>query len=717
MIGKYEKAIEELLAKMSLKEKIGQLNQLPWPRNEEEFVECCDKVRRGEIGSMILVGSPTSGNDTGHVSQLSKYNELQRIAVEESPNRIPLIYGLDVIHGHNTVFPIPLASASSFNEELIYKCYRDIAEEATADGIHWTFSPMVDMGRDPRWGRIVEGPGEDPLVGARFARATVKGFQNDDISREDSLAACAKHYIGYGASEGGRDYNRTEISDYSLYNYYLPAFREAVSAGVATVMSSFNDINGQPVTSSKKYLTDILRNKLGFEGYVVSDWSSVTQLEKQGVAENRAKCAELAINAGVDMDMCTNCYLNNLEQLISEGRVSEETLNTAVRRILRVKFEKGLFDRPYTEERSVDRSEHLNNAKELASEAAVLLKNNSVLPLKKDTKVALLGPFVHERRSLLGTWALDYILPETKTIYEAMTEKIGADNVLVNPDKTGLFDSSLRTALASDVIVLALGESWLTTGEARSMSSISLSASQIELIRSMRTVGKKVIGVFFCGRPMAMNGIAENFDAILYAWHSGTKTAEAACDILFGDIVPSGKTAVTFPRKTGQIPIYYNVTSSGRPVDGYYGEHIEMPYEDCLSDPYYPFGYGLSYTKFEYGKLQIEKKVLSMEEIKAGNKFNISVDVKNSGEYDGKETVQLYIRDVFASVMRPMRELKDYKKKLIKIGKTEHFEFELGYTELGFYDTDGNYTVEEGDFYVYIGENCLTENCIKIKII
>ncbi len=647
---------------------------------------------------------------------MALYQELQRIAVEESPHHIPLIYGLDVIHGHHTVYPVPLASAASFNEKLIEKCYRNIAKEAAAEGIHWTFSPMLDMGRDPRWGRIVEGPGEDPVVGASLARACVKGFQGENLSAKDSLVACAKHYIGYGASEGGRDYHRTEITDYSLYNYYLPAFRAAVEAGVGTVMSSFNDISGQPVTSSKKYLTDILRGQLGFEGFVISDWAAIEQLQMQGVSQERADCARKAIQAGLDMDMCDLCYSDHLEQLVQEGSVSEELIDLSVRRILRIKFEKGLFEHPYCEYRSIDRTEHLLDARKLAAESMVLLKNDGVLPLKKDCKVALIGPYVQERRSLLGAWTLDYILEETPTLLEAMSAKVGEQNVLRSWDETGLMDNSIHAPLFSDVVVLALGESWQRTGEAHSVSDITLSSEQLELIKRVKSTGKKVVGVFFCGRPLALEGVAEYLDAVLYAWHCGTETANAVCDILFGDVIPSGKTAVTFPRRTGHIPMYYNVTSSGRRTNGYYGEQDILSYEDSVAGPYYPFGYGLSYTTFVYCTPAAERASVTLDELKRGKRARFSVEVTNTGEYDGKETVQLYIRDVTASMMRPMRELKKFKKVLIKQGETAQVVFELGYEDFGFYTSWGNYTVESGKFFIYIGENCLTENKIDFQI-
>lgn len=713
----FDQKIDDLLSKMTLKEKIGQLNQIPEPQSIEQIVEYKRMIRNGEIGSIILASSATAGNDAQHNVRVALCNELQKVAMEESPNHIPIIYGRDVIHGHHTVYPIPLASAASFNEELVEKCYRDVSEEATADGIHWTFSPMLDMSRDPRWGRVIEGPGEDPLVGAKMGQACIRGFQGEDMSKPNSLVACAKHYIGYGASEGGRDYHRTEISDYSLYNYYLPAFRAAIEAGVGTIMSSFNDVNGQPVTSSSKYLTEILRGKLSFDGFVVSDWAAVQQLIRQGVAESREDCAKYAIQAGVDMDMCDNCYIENLEKLVDRGEVSEELIDFSVRRILRIKFAKGLFHNPYCEERVVEREEHLINARNLASESMVLLKNDNALPLKKESKVALLGPFVKEKRSLLGSWTLDFDIYNVGSLYETMRDRIGEDHIVTNTDEAGLFDNSVQIARNSDVIVLALGESWEVTGEGRSLSEITLSVEQIELIRRVKNIGKKVVGVFFCGRPIAMQGVAEHLDAILYAWHSGTETANAVCDILFGDVVPSGKTTITFPRKTGHIPLYYNVTSSGRYVNGYYGEEGQSCYVDSIASPAYPFGYGLSYTTFQYSVPTVERSSLSLSELKEGKKFKVLISVENTGKYDGKEVVQLYIHDRVASSMRPLRELKAYKKIFIKQRESVHIEFEIGFDELGFYTEKGEYIVEPGVFDVFIGENCLTCNGICIEIL
>ncbi len=716
MFKEYRNKAQQMIDKMTLKEKIGQLNQITVVAYQNDREPLYAMIRNGEVGSIILASSATAGNDAqGHVN-IEFYNKLQKIAVEESRLGIPMIYGRDVIHGHRTVFPLPLACAAAFNDELLEECYRDIAVEAAADGIRWTFSPMLDVCHDPRWGRIVEGPGEDPYVGSQMAKACIKGFQGNDISDKKSLVACAKHFVGYGASEGGKDYFRTEISDVTLNNYILPPYRAAVNAGVATVMSSFNDINGIPVTGSRKYLTDILRKKLGFDGFVVSDWGAVEQMEHSGFAEDRRECAKKAINAGLDLDMCDNCFAENLENLVESGEVSLETVDNAVMRILCVKLAAGLFERPYGESFDYDREKHLSDARKLASESMVLLKNDGVLPLKKDITVALAGPFTHERRSLLGTWVLDGSKDETPNFFEALQNKL-KDGKLFCCDRSGVFDNSSALSSSSDVVILALGESHWTTGENHSVSDISLSKEQTELVNKIHSFGKKVVGVFFCGRPMALGDVAENLDAILYAWHSGSETANAACDILFGDTVPSGKTPVTFPRKATHIPLYYNVTSSGHPVNGYYGENPENNYTDSIATPLYPFGYGLSYTEFRYSDLSIDKNSISLNDLSNGDAFTVCVNVTNIGKYDGKETVQLYIRDKIASVLRPLRELKGYKKVFIKQNETVTVKFVLSYNDLGFYNGNGEYTVEKGEFEIYVGENCLTDNKVVVSLL
>lgn len=716
MNNNVDKQITELLQKMTLKEKIGQLNMTTTPKTEADFEKMRERLQKGEIGSVILASSDTAGNDPLERVNSAMCNRMQKVAVEEGPHGIPLIYGRDIIHGHHTIYPVPLAIAAAFNDELVKKAYRYTAIESSATGVHWTFAPMLDLCRDPRYGRIIEGPGEDPMVGRHMARAIIEGFQNGDVSQEDSMVTCAKHFIGYGASEGGRDYYRTEISPYSLFNYYLPAFREAIDAGCDTVMSSFNDINGEGVSGSHYYMTELLRDYLGFKGCVVADWAAVAYLRWLGMTETDIECSELALNAGVDIDMCIEFYTKHLEQLVAEGKVSMDTIDTAVRRVLEVKFKKNLFENPYCKMPIIDRTEHLKCARELASECMVLLKNeNKVLPLSKDKKIALLGPLVHERRALLGSWAASGKAEETPTFYEAMVESVGKDHLITAVDPTGLYDDSARAMYNADVVVLALGESEKVTGERRSLSDISLSNSQLELIRKAKYSGKKVIGVIFCGRPIAMEGVADYLDAVLYAWHSGSEAARAACDILFGDTVPSGKTAITFPRNSGHIPIYYNATRN-RYV-GYYGNNSETSYEDSIAVPYYPFGFGLSYTEFAYENMQADCTEVSVEELKKGKKIKCSIDVSNVGNYEGKEVIQLYIHDIAGKYMRPYRELKDYKKLLFKVGETKHITFELGYDDLGYYLPNGEYIVEEGTIEIFIGTNCHTKDCVSLKVV
>ena len=718
MQNSFDKRMDEIISRMTLKEKIGQLVQLSAPKDDEgkERLKC--RIRSGGVGSVILAFSSTAGNDAQRDTEVEVYNELQRVAVEESPTGIPVIFGRDVVHGHRTVMPIPLASAGSFDPELVEKCYSFVAKEAASDGVHWTFSPMVDVCHDPRWGRIIEGPGEDPHLASEMSRAIVKGFQGEDYSRKDRVAACVKHYLGYGASEGGRDYHRTELSDYTLYNMILPPFRAAVEAGVATVMSSFNDINGQPVTSSRKYLTDMLRGYLGFEGFVVSDWAALANLRRQGVAETEAECAAMALQAGLDMDMVDEYYWRNLEELVSTGEVSEEMIDNAVRNILRVKFAKGLFEDPYIQKQAYDRDEHLAGAYALAVESMVLLKNdNRTLPLSKNTKIALAGPFKEERRALLGSWVLDGKEEETPHLHETLQKALESHEgcVICNADDI-TEDAAEKVFAQGDVIVLAFGESHMVSGERHSLADIALTEHQVALARRAHNTGKPVIGVLFCGRPLALQTVEPYLDAILCAWHCGSETAAAATDILFGDVNPSGKTAVTFVKTTGHIPLYYNATSSALANNGYYNENPEDCYLDIPPRPMYPFGYGLSYTTFHCSPISVDRREMTMEELKAGECFRMKVTLRNTGSCAGKETVQLYIKDKVASVMRPMRELKAFRKVSLAPGDSCDVEFALGYDRLGFYKEDGTYTVEPGAFEIYIGNHCLTENMVPIRI-
>ncbi len=717
MLQKFEKRAAEIVAKLPLKQKIGQLNQLETHLRPDQIDEFKDKIRRGEVGSLLMSSGPSAGNDAQGAINVDFYNELQRIAVEESPSGIPMIFGRDIIHGHRTVFPIPLAMTASFNEELIEESYKAISKEAANESVHWTFTPMLDLCREPRWGRIIEGTGEDPYLGSKVAEAVVKGFQGDDVSEKGRIVACAKHYVGYGASEGGRDYHRAEISRYSLYNYYLPAFKAAIDAGVLTVMSAFNDVSGQPVTSSRFYLTEVLREKMGFEGFVVSDYDAIIQLMRQGVAEDREDCTAMALSAGLDMDMHDGCYMENLEKLVLSGRIDESIVDEAVKRIIKVKLAKGLFENPYCVKEEIDRTEHIKLSRKMAQESMVLLKNNNnTLPIKERAKVAVLGPFTHERRSLLGSWTLDGKAEETETFLAAMREVSGYEVRTANYESLD-WDYTGNNLEWADVIVLALGESWTSTGESRAVSTITISDAQKDLIKKAKATGKKLIGVFFCGRPIAMQGIAEDFDAVLYAWHSGTETARAASDLIFGKAVPSGRLPVTIPRLATHIPMYYNVTSSGRLVNCYYGENAGNCYVESIPTPYYPFGYGLSFTEFEYSDIALKNTEISLDDLNNGKTVSVSVDVKNTGDYDAKETVQLYIRDPFAQMMRPLRELKAYSKTEIKKGETKTVTFELGYKDLGYYLEDGEYTIEKGVIEIYVGKDCLTENNTSIRII
>ena len=686
--------IKNLIGKMSLKEKIGQLIQIAYIPQNLEGLE--DKIQNGEIGSIILSQTAFAGNDSPCAVGYEQINRLQKIAVEESNLHIPIIFGRDVIHGHKTVFPVPLAMAASFNPDMIKKSYEFIAKEAYNDGIRWTFAPMLDMSRDARWGRIIESPGEDPYLGEKVAEAIVKGFQGDDYSKEGKLCACAKHFVGYGASEGGRDYNRTEISEYTLRNFYLRAFKAAVSAGVGTVMSAFNEISGQPVSASKYLLTDVLKKEFGFDGFVVSDWEAVKQLMYQGFAGNEKDSCELAFKAGVDMDMVDNIYSIYLPRLIEEGKISEEAVDEAVYRILYIKDKAGLFDKPYTAPVSVDKSHNAEQARKMASEGMVLLKNEeNILPLSDSCKVYLDGPMLNDTRSVLGSWTLDGIVEDTVTVSQGLKAYI-----------TPVSDIS-----DADTVILALGESDKVTGEAHSLATVDMPEEQVELAKKYKEMGKKVVGILNFGRPVGMEDAIEYFDAVLYAWHSGSQTGNAAADIIFGKVNPSGHLPATLPRRTGQIPLYYNFTKGSRAVNEYYDHREEREinnYDDCKGSPLYPFGYGLSYTEFEYSNPRLIEN-------RDNKEFVVGITVKNTGEIDGKALVQCYVCDEVASMMRPIRELKGFQKVFLKKGEEKEIAFTLGYDELGFYNKDNKFVVEDGTFTVYMGGDAFCKNELKLN--
>ncbi len=709
-----EARIEEILSKMTLEEKIGQLNQIPSPTTPNE--EIFEQIRQGKVGSFIMASTAHAGNDMTESADAKLLHELQRIAVEESRLGIPIIFGRDVIHGHNTVLPIPLATAASFDEALVKQNYRCVAREAARDGIQWTFAPMLDTSRDPRWGRCIESAGEDPYLASRMARAVVEGFQSDDLTQEDAIAACAKHYIGYGASEGGRDYHKAEISDYTLRNYYVPPFKAAVDSGVQTVMSSFNEIAGQPVTSSRYLLTDLLRGELGFDGFVISDWHAVVQLIRQGVAEDAKHAAELALNAGTDMDMVDKAYIHHLTALVEEGRVDIATIDESVRRILRVKLRLGLFETPYVPKYLVDYEAHQAKARQLAAASMVLLKNeNHVLPLSRDGKVAVIGEMADDRENLLGSWCLDGKPEDVISIREGMAQYLSPEHLLYTSSPS--VDDGLLLCHRADAVVVCLGESRKVTGEANSLAHIEISARQIELVKRARMHGKPVVAVLCYGRPVALEELEPYCDAMLYAWHAGTQAGAAVADILFGTVNPSAKLPMTLPRCTGQIPLYYNVPSSGRDVNGYYKElFVGVNYHDCSGSPMYPFGYGLSYSEFILSDIRTDRAEISQAELKAGARITITACLENTSELAGDEVVQLYIHDQLASMTRPMRELKGYRKvHLDPHGKCE-VTLTLGYEELGFYRADGVYCVEAGAFELYVGRDCYAPLAATIRV-
>lgn len=682
--------IEELISKMTLEQKIGQLNMEPIVDDKNRFEELKDLARKGLISSCIMAEDGLAGNSEQEQFLISELNEIQRCAVEESPLGIPLIYARDIIHGCRTIFPIPLGQAATWDYDLIRDAAELMSKEANNDGVRLTFTPMLDICVDPRWGRVIECPGEDPVLGKMFARASVEGIQGNDMSQEGRLAACAKHYIGYGASQGGRDKDPSEWSDYSLHNRALPAFEEAVEAGIATVMSAFNEISGEPASASRYYLTDVLRGKLGFDGFVVSDWAAIERLKCQGVSDNDLLSAILAINAGVDMDMVDEVYKKNLPKAIEEGKVSMETLDEAVRRILSIKFRLGLFQRPYTKAdgvRAVTESS-LEKAREMSAHSMVLLKNNGVLPLKKGEKVNVFGPYATEKASLLGSWHASGEAKDVVPFFDGVSAVNGSDNTCLVSDE--------NNAEQTDVCLVAVGESWTITGEGRTMPNIELPEEQADAIRKAKALGKKVVAVFFAGRPLAFEEILEDCDAILWAWHGGTMCGPAAADIIFGDFNPCGKLPITFPRYTGQIPIHYNHNRNEFGINAYYEHHY---YVSTIgnSTPLFVFGEGKSYTQYEYKNFKTAKKQ---------DAFEITFDIHNKGAFDGFEISQCYIQDLVASMARPVKELKAFEKTFIRKGETKTVTFSLNKDDLSFYDRHGKKIFEDGDFKIEVGSSC-----------
>ena len=716
--------IDVLMKKMTLEEKIGQLN-LPSAGDittgQASNSDIAIKIREGKVGGLF------------NIKSVGKIKEVQKIAVEQSRLKIPLLFGMDVIHGYETVFPIPLGLSCTWDMNLIERSARIAATEASADGINWTFSPMVDICRDPRWGRIAEGAGEDPYLGSQVAKAMVKGYQGDDLKKNNTILACVKHYALYGAAEGGRDYNTVDMSHQRMYNDYLPPYKAAVDAGVGSVMTSFNEVDGIPATANKWLLTNVLRKQWGFKGFVVSDYTSVNEMTAHGIGDLQTVSAR-ALNAGLDMDMVGEGFLTTLPKSLKEGKVSLAQINAACRKILEAKYKLGLFDDPYKycdENRAkteIFTSENRKEARSIAAQSFVLLKNQgNLLPLKKSGTIALIGPLADNKSNMNGTWSVAADFSKPISLYTGLKEAVGDKiNILLakgsNLEEDSLLEEretmfgkslgrdhrpaevilqeALNIANQSDVIVAALGESAEMSGESSSRSMIGIPSIQEKLLRALLKTGKPVVLVLFTGRPLTIKWEQDNVPAILNVWFGGSEAGHAIADVLFGEVNPSGKLTATWPQNTGQIPLYYAHKNTGRPLEGQWFQKFRSNYLDVSNDPVYPFGYGLSYTTFNYSDI-----TLSTSSIKQGESLTANITVTSTGSYEGKEVVQLYIRDMVASVTRPVRELKGFQKIDLKPGESKVVTFTISPEDLKFYNYDLKYVAEPGEFRVYIGGN------------
>jgi beta-glucosidase len=678
---------------------LGQLQQLDGEANGNFRPEHVDLARKGLLGSTL------------NVRGAARTNELQRVAVNESRLKIPLLFGFDVIHGYRTVFPIPVGEAASWDPGIAERTAAVAAQEANNAGVRWTFAPMLDIARDARWGRITEGAGEDPFLGAAFAAARVRGFQGADYSAPDKVLACAKHWVAYGAAEGGRDYNTTDLSENVLREIYFPPFKAAVDAGVGTFMSSFNAINGVPASANNFTLTKVLREEWKFDGFVVSDYTSVRELINHGIAANEEQAAALALTAGVEMEMVSRSYNQFGPQLLEQRKLSMATIDEAVRRVLRIKYRLGLFDRPYSDETrepgSLLRPESLRLAREAAARSTVLLKNDrGVLPLPKNVRsVAVIGPLADDRRAPLGPWNGDgreentiTMLAGIKAAVSPQTNVVYAKGCDIRGDSDAGFAEAVERAKESEVALVFVGESDEMGGEAASRSSLDLPGRQMDLVKAIQATGKPTVVVLVNSRPLTIGWIAENVPSILVAWMGGSQAGNAISDVLFGDVNPSAKLPMTFPRTVGQVPIYYNHLNTGRPPEEqnkYSSKYLDVPWT-----PLYPFGYGLSYTTFKLSNLQ-----LSAPRIRATDKLVVSVDLENSGTRDGDEVVQLYIRDLVASMSRPVKELKGFQRVALKRGEKRRVEFTLSHDDLAFWNREMRFVVEPGEFSVMVGSN------------
>ena len=699
-----DRKIDSLVALMTIEEKLGQLSQHTgnWDPRTHKVVLTEEQKK--------IIESGQAGSFLGGLG-LEIHREIQDIAVTKSRLRIPVIFGHDVIHGYRTIFPIPLAEAGSFDPAGVEQSARVAAREATSMGIHWTFAPMVDIARDPRWGRIAEGSGEDPYLGSIMAAARVRGFQGKDLMDPTTLVACAKHYVAYGAAEAGKDYNVADISERTLREVYLPPFKAAVDEGAGTLMSSFNEIAGIPASAHRGTLTDILRTEWGFNGFVVSDWSSVEELLQHGIAATGGEAALKALTAGVDMEMASTLYRKKLPALVRNGTLPEAVLNEAVKRVLRIKFAIGLFDDPYRKDvekrhmKDVLREDHVEFARELAGKSIVLLRNEgNLLPLKKEVRtVAVIGPLADSRHEPLGPWHTEGRSQDVVTVLEGVRKAVSPKTTVLYArgcdstfSGTKGFEEAVRVARQADVVVLVVGERQEMSGEAASRADIGLPGIQSELVRQIYAAGKPTVLVLMNGRPLTIPWEAEHIPAILETWFLGIQSGHAIADVLFGDVNPAGRLAVSIPRSVGQIPIHYDYRNTGRPQND--SDKFTSKYIDLPNSPLYPFGYGLSYTKFTYENLNLSKA-----RMKRGESLEISVQVKNTGGRDGDEVVQLYVRDMVASVTRPVRQLKGFKRISIAAGTSKTVTFTVSSDALSFYDLNMKRTVEPGMFKIFVG--------------
>lgn len=715
--------INNLMAKMTIDEKIGQLNlpavgfDVTGPILSEGVDE---KIEKGLVGGVFNTFTPQA------------VRKLQKLAITKSRLKIPLLFGYDVVHGHKTIFTIPLGLSASWDMSLIEKSARIAAREASADGLNWTFSPMVDIARDPRWGRISEGSGEDPYLGSLIAAAMVKGYQTNSLANKDAILACVKHFALYGAAEAGRDYNTTDMSLIRMYNEYLPPYKAAVDAGSETVMVSFNDINGTPATANKWLLTDLLRNQWGFKGFVVSDYTGINELVAHGLGDLKTVSAR-SLDAGTDMDMVGEGFLTTLKQSLEEKKITQEVIDLACRRILESKYKLGLFADPYKyidEKRAkteILSKQNRLDARKIAEASMVLLKNNNqLLPLKKNAKIALIGPLADNKRDMIGNWSaagdwkqaisvmegLKNMAPDMNITYAkganlvddpAILKQINANGAEITADKKSpeeLINDAVAAAKNADIAVVVLGESAIMGGEATSRTNLDLLPNQQALLKAITATGKPVVLVLMNSRPLTLSWEDANVPAILETWFSGTEAGNAIADVLVGNYNPAGKLTATFPHSVGQIPLYYNHKSTGRPYDGQSNEKFKSRYIDSSNEPLYPFGYGLSYTTFSISPIQLSSKTLT-----EGQGLTATVEVKNTGNFDGEEVVQLYIQDIYGTVTRPVKELKGFKKIFLKKGEAQKITFTIDAELLKFYNTELKFINEAGDFNVFIGSN------------